>query len=58
MADQIVEAINNINTLVEDLRKTNDEKLEQERKGNDARASELNEKMERIETDIAAAEKA
>lgn len=54
----ILDAVDNINTAFEEFKKTNDERLDAESKGNDAKARELSEKLERIETDIVAGEKA
>ena len=54
----MLDAIENINTGFEAFKKTNDEILEAERKGNEARARELTEQLDRIETDIVKNEKA
>ena len=56
-ANPILGAIDNINAAFEEFKSTNDERLEAEEKGNEARARELNEKLERIETEIVANEK-
>ncbi len=54
MTDKVIDAING---LFEDFKKVNDERLEAEAKGNEARARELSEKLDKIEADIALAEK-
>jgi HK97 family phage major capsid protein len=51
-SNPILGAIDNINTAFEEFKKTNDERLEAEEKGNEARAKELSEKLERIEDEI------
>jgi HK97 family phage major capsid protein len=56
-SNPILGAIDNINSAFEEFKKTNDERLDAESKGNDARARELTEKLDKIEVDIAAAEK-
>ena len=56
-ANPILGAIDNINAAFEEFKSTNDQRLEAEEKGNEARARELNEKLERIETEIVANEK-
>ncbi len=53
----ILAAIENINVGFEAFKKTNDEILEAEKKGNIARARELTEQLGRIEADIASNEK-
>jgi len=53
----ILSAIDNINVAFEEFKTTNDERLEAEAKGNEARAKELSEKLSRIEIDIALQEK-
>lgn len=52
MANPIVDAIDSINSAFQEFKTTNDERLEAEAKGNEARARELSEKLERIEGDI------
>lgn len=54
----ILSAVENINSAFEEFKTTNDERLDAEAKGNEARAKELAEKLDRIETDITASEKA
>lgn len=54
----IVEAVEKVNEAFDEYKKVNDERLDAESKGNDAKARELGEKLERIEVDIAASEKA
>lgn len=58
MSNPIIDAIENINGAFEEFKKTNDERLEAEAKGNDARARELSEKLEKINDDIVKFEKA
>ena len=58
MANPIVEAVEKVNELVTEERKINDERYEALEKGNDLRAKELNEQLERIGNDIAIAQKA
>ncbi len=53
----ILGAIDNINSAFEEFKTTNDERLDAEAKGNEARAKELSEKLARIEIDIALEEK-
>ena len=53
----ILGAIENINSAFDAFKKTNDEILDAEKKGNIARAKELTEQLNRIETDIAKSEK-
>ena len=53
----ILGAIDNINVAFEEFKKTNDERLDAETKGNEARARELGEKLDRIEVEIALEEK-
>jgi len=53
----ILGAIDNINSAFEEFKTTNDERLNAEAKGNEARARELSEKLSRIEIDIALNEK-
>ena len=57
MGNPIVDAIDGVNSAFEEFKKTNDERLEAESKGNEARARELSEKLERIEDEIQAATK-
>ncbi len=57
MANEIVNAINEINEAFEEFKQVNDERIEAESKGNDARARELSEKLERIESVIDKAER-
>lgn len=52
MSTELVTAIDKINVAFKSFKETNDERLEAEAKGNKARAAELNEKLERIESDI------
>jgi HK97 family phage major capsid protein len=54
----IMKAIEGINSAFEEFKTTNDQRLEAESKGNEAKARELAEKMDRIESDIAKYEKA
>jgi len=56
-ANPILGAIDNINTAFEEFKDTNDKRLEAEQKGNEAIAREQNEKLDRIEADIAGNEK-
>lgn len=58
MANPIIEAVESINAAFDEFKKTNDERLDAEAKGNESRARELSEKLERIEADIVAGEKA
>lgn len=58
MANPIVEAVEKVNELVTEERKINDERYEALEKGNEARARELNEQLERIGEDIVRAQKA
>ena len=51
-SNPILGAIDNINSAFEEFKKTNDDRLDAETKGNDARARELNEKLDRIDIDI------
>jgi HK97 family phage major capsid protein len=57
MPNPLVEAVEKINIGFEEFKKTNDEKLEAEAKGNESKARELSEKLDRIETDISNWEK-
>ena len=56
-SNPILGAIDQINTAFEEFKKTNDDRLEAEVKGNEARARELNEKLDRIDSDITMQEK-
>ena len=58
MANPIVEAVEKVNELVTEERRINDERYEALEKGNETRAKELDEQLDRIATDIVAAEKA
>lgn len=58
MTNPIVEAVEKVNELVTEERKINDERYEALEKGNEARAKELDEQLERIGEDIIKAEKA
>jgi HK97 family phage major capsid protein len=58
MSNPILDAVENINSAFEEFKTTNDERLEAEQKGNEARARELSEKLDRIERDIVSHEKA
>jgi len=53
----ILGAIDNINVAFEEFKTTNDEKLDAERKGNTAKAKELDEKLERINDDLVVMER-
>ena len=57
MGNPIIDAIDGVNSAFEEFKKTNDERLDAESKGNDARARELSEKLEHIEADIQAGSK-
>ncbi len=50
--NSLVEAITNIGTSFEQFKKVNDQKLEEERKGNEARARELTETLEKISAEL------
>ena len=52
MANEIITAIEGINSAFDEFRKTNDERLEAEAAGNKARAAELGEKLDRIDNEI------
>jgi HK97 family phage major capsid protein len=58
MANPIVEAVEKVNELVTEERRINDERYELLEKGNEVRAKELDEQLERIGEDIIKAEKA
>ena len=58
MANPIVDAIDNINSAFDEYKKVNDERLEAESKGHEARARELDEKLSRIEDAISEETKA
>ena len=58
MSNPILDAVESINSAFEEFKTTNDERLEAEQKGNEARARELSEKLDRIERDIVSHEKA
>lgn len=58
MANPIVEAVEKVNELVTEERRINDERYEALEKGNEIRAKELNEQLERIGEDIIRAQKA
>ena len=53
----ILGAIDQINSAFEEFKTTNDKRLEAEKKGQEAHARELSEKLDRIEADIADGEK-
>ena len=57
-SNPILGAIDNINAAFEQFKTTNDERLDEESKGNKARAKELGEQLDRIEEDITKGEKA
>lgn len=57
MSNPILDAVESINSAFDEFKKTNDERLDAEAKGNEARAKELGEKLDRIEADIASDEK-
>lgn len=52
MANEIVQAIEAIGTGFDEFKKINDQRIEEERKGNEARARELSGKLDRIETEL------
>lgn len=52
MANEIVNAIESIGTAFDEFKQVNDRRLDEERKGNEARAKELAQKLDRIETEI------
>ena len=56
-SNPILGAIDQINTAFEEFKTTNDKRLDEEAKGNTARARELNEQLDRIEVDITDGEK-
>jgi len=56
-SNPILGAIDQINAAFEEFKDTNDKRLEAEEKGNEARSNEMNEKLDRIESDIADGEK-
>ena len=56
-SNPILGAIDQINSAFEEFKDTNDQRLSAEEKGNEARAKELSEKLDRIESDIADGEK-
>lgn len=58
MSNPIIDAIESVNSAFEEFKKTNDERLEAEAKGNESRAKELSAKLDRIEDEISAHEKA
>jgi len=57
VSNPIIDAIDSVNSAFEEFKKTNDERLEAEAKGHKARASELSEKLDRIESEITEAQK-
>lgn len=57
MANELVQAIDSIGRAFDEFKKTNDERLDEERKGNAARAQELSEKLSRIESEITSEQK-
>jgi HK97 family phage major capsid protein len=57
MSNPILDAIESVNSAFEEFKNTNDERLEAEAKGNKARASELAEKLDRIESEITETQK-
>lgn len=56
-SNPILGAIDQINTAFEEFKTTNDKRLDEEAKGNTARAKELGVQLDRIEVDIADGEK-
>jgi HK97 family phage major capsid protein len=52
MANPITEAIENLNKNIHDLQKTNDQSLEEQKKGNEVRFRELQEKCDKQESMI------
>lgn len=58
MGNPLLDAIEGVNSAFEEFKKTNDERLEAESKGNKARAQELQEKLDRIESEIVESQKA
>lgn len=57
MGNPLLDAIEGVNSAFEEFKKTNDERLEAESKGNKARAQELQEKLDRIESEIVESQK-
>jgi HK97 family phage major capsid protein len=57
MGNPLLDAIEGVNSAFEEFKKTNDERLEAESKGNKARAQELQEKLDRIESEITESQK-
>lgn len=49
---EIIKAIEGIGTAFEEFKKTNDQRIDEERKGNEARARELASTLQRIESDL------
>lgn len=57
MANELMGAIENIGRAFDEFKTTNEERLEEERKGNQARAQELSQKLDRIEAELTDAQK-
>jgi HK97 family phage major capsid protein len=57
MSNELVGAIENIGRAFDEFKATNDERLDEERKGNEARASELKQKLDSIEKEITTEQK-
>lgn len=57
MSSQMLEAIDKIGRSFEEFKKVNDQRLEEERKGNEARAKELSETLDKISAELDAARK-
>ena len=53
----VLAAIENVNSIFEDYKEINDKRLDAEAAGNEARAKELSDQLDKCEVDIAAAEK-
>jgi HK97 family phage major capsid protein len=58
MATELKDAIEGIGKSFEEFKKVNDQRLEEERKGNDARAKELSAALDKISADLDASRKA
>ena len=52
MANEIMSAIEAVGKSFEDLKATNQQMLDEERKGNDARAKELKSALDKISVDL------
>lgn len=57
MANELVQAIESIGGAFDEFKKVNDQRLEEQSKGNEARAKELSMKLDRIESEITTEQK-